>query len=189
MEPSASTIETLIAREGGKNAADRPVMSLDPNVRPFMIRDKSAYIRRFEGWVASATIAKISEADFDFIYPGLGLEKSLEKVLDMGPRLALTTLGPKGALALLRKDDGKVLRVSAPVVDLPVVDTIGAGDTFHGAFLSWLELQGKMSHSALAALTEAELYDALFFANRAASLVCSRQGAEPPTLEEVEGLK
>jgi fructokinase len=193
MEPSASTIETLIAqssivREGGKNTADRPVISLDPNVRPFMIRDKSAYIRRFEGWVASATIAKISEADFDFIYPGLGLGKSLEKILGMGPRLALTTLGPKGALALLRKDDGKVLRVSAPVVDLPVVDTIGAGDTFHGAFLSWLELQGKMSHPALAALTEAELYDALFFANRAASLVCSRQGAEPPTLEEVEAV-
>ncbi|GHV77646.1 ribokinase [Spirochaetia bacterium] len=189
MEPSASTIESLIVWEGGKNTADRPIISLDPNVRPFMIRDKSAYVRRFEGWVASATIAKISEADFDFIYPGLGLENSLEKVLGMGPRLALTTLGPKGALALLHKDDGKVLRVSAPVVDLPVVDTIGAGDTFHGAFLSWLELQGKMSHSALAALTEAELYDALFFANRAASLVCSRQGAEPPTLEEVEGLK
>jgi fructokinase len=70
-----------------------------------------------------------------------------------------------------------------------VVDTIGAGDTFHGAFLSWLELRGKMSHSALASLTEVELYDALYFANRAASLVCSRQGAEPPTLKEVDALK
>ncbi|GHV74906.1 ribokinase [Spirochaetia bacterium] len=191
VEPSASTIESLVVREGGKNsnAADGPVISLDPNVRPFMIRDKGAYIRRFEGWVAASTIAKISEADFDFIYPGLGLEQSLERVLGMGPRLALTTLGSKGALALLRKDDGSVLRVSAPVVDLPVVDTIGAGDTFHGAFLSWLELKGKMSRPALAALTEAELYDALFFANRAASLVCSRQGAEPPTLAEVEALK
>ncbi|GHV80771.1 ribokinase [Spirochaetia bacterium] len=191
VEPSASTIESLIVREGGKNsnAADGPVISLDPNVRPFMIRDKNAYVRRFEGWVAASTIAKISEADFDFIYPGLGLEQSLEKVLGMGPRLALTTLGPRGALALLRKDDGSLLRVSAPVVDLPVVDTIGAGDTFHGAFLSWLELRGKMSRTALPALTEAELYDALFFANRAASLVCSRQGAEPPTLAEVEALK
>ena len=197
MEPSASTIEALIAqssivREGGKNSNtidDRPIISLDPNVRPFMIRDKSAYVRRFEGWVASATIAKISEADFDFIYPDLGLEKSLKKILGMGPRLALTTLGPKGALALLRKDNGSILRVSAPVVDLPVVDTIGAGDTFHGAFLSWLELNGKMSHPVLEALTEAELYDALFFANRAASLVCSRQGADPPTLKEVEALK
>ncbi|AEF86314.1 fructokinase [Treponema primitia ZAS-2] len=191
MEPSASTIETFIARVGGNDVPDdkRPLVSLDPNVRPFMIRDREAYVRRFEAWVGAASIAKISEADFDFIYPGLGLEKSLQRVLDMGPRLALSTLGPKGALALLRRKDGRVLRVSAPVVDIPVVDTIGAGDTFHGAFLSWLELKGKMSHSALAALTEQELYDALFFANKAASLVCSRQGAEPPTLQEVEALK
>jgi fructokinase len=46
-----------------------------------------------------------------------------------------------------------------------------------------------MSPAAITALTEAELYDALFFANKAASLVCSRQGAEPPTLTEVENLK
>jgi fructokinase len=70
-----------------------------------------------------------------------------------------------------------------------VADTIGAGDTFHGAFLAWLERKGKMSRPALAALTEAELYNALFFANKAASIVCSRQGAEPPTLREVEALK
>jgi fructokinase len=46
-----------------------------------------------------------------------------------------------------------------------------------------------MSPAAIAALTEAELHEALFFANKAASLVCSRQGAEPPTLAEVEALK
>jgi fructokinase len=193
MEPSASTIESFVIREGGgdgaSSAEDRPVISLDPNVRPFMIPDKAAYVRRFEGWVSSATIVKISEADFDFIYPGLGLEKSLEKVLGMGPRMAVTTLGPQGALALLRKNDGSILRVQAPVVDVPVVDTIGAGDTFHGAFLSWLELKGKMSRSALAALTGPELYDALFFANKAASLVCSKRGAEPPVIKEVETLK
>jgi fructokinase len=189
MEPSASTIESLIAREAGRDSNSAVVISLDPNVRPFMIPDQKAYARRFESWVRYAVIAKISEVDFDFIYPGLGLKKSLEKILGMGPRMVLTTLGPKGAVALLRKDDGGVLRVSAPVVDLPVVDTIGAGDTFHGAFLSWLELRGKMSRSALASLTEAELYDALYFANRAASLVCSRQGAEPPALNEVDALK
>jgi fructokinase len=74
------------------------------------------------------------------------------------------------------------------VINLPVVDTIGAGDTFHGAFLSRLELRDKMSRSAIAELSEQELYDAVFFANKAASLVCNRQGAEPPTLAEVEAL-
>jgi fructokinase len=188
MEPVASAIETLIRREKEKYGEEL-VISLDPNVRPFMINDRAAYMKRFEGWIADTMIAKISSADFDFIYPSLGLEKSLEKILAMGPCLAVTTLGPEGALALLKKDNGAILRVSAPVVDVPIQDTIGAGDTFHGAFLSALELTGKMSRAGITSLSEQELYAALFFANKAASIVCSRQGAEPPTLTEVEALE
>jgi fructokinase len=188
MEPVASTIEHFIRREAARGA-DAPLISLDPNVRPFMIRDKDAYIKRFGGWLSTADIVKISAADFDFIYPGLGPEESLFRVLEAGPRIALTTLGPDGALGLLKKAGGEILRVCAPVVDLPVADTIGAGDTFHGAFLSWLYRREKMSRQKLAALSEDEFYDALFFANKAASLVCSRQGANPPTLEETESLK
>jgi fructokinase len=184
MEPIASAIETLIFRE---NSPRGPVISLDPNIRPFMIPDREAYVKRFETWIRASTIAKISKADFDFIYPGLGLEKSLEKILAMGPCMALTTLGAGGARALLRKE-GTILDVSAPVVDLPVADTIGAGDTFHGAFLSRLEEAGKMSREGLLSLSEQELYDALLFANKAASLVCSRPGADPPSRAEVEAL-
>jgi fructokinase len=188
MEPVASAIETLIFREGRRPGEEGPVISMDPNVRPFMIHDRGAYVKRFEGWAAASVIAKISTVDFDFIYPGLGLEKSLEKILALGPRLVVSTRGPGGAVALLRGKDGRTLRVEAPVVDLPVADTIGAGDTFHGALLAWLELRGKMSRPALAGLTGEDLYDALFFANKAASLVCSRRGAEPPSLTEVEAL-
>ncbi|MDR3247288.1 MAG: carbohydrate kinase family protein, partial [Treponema sp.] len=114
---------------------------------------------------------------------------ALEKVLSLGPSLAVTTLGPKGALGILRKKGSpELLKVVAPVVDLPVVDTIGAGDTFHGALLSWLELKGRMSRPAITELSQGELYEALYFANKAASLVCNRRGAEPPTLAEVEAL-
>ena len=193
MEPIASAIEALILREGTRKSADQmdgaPIISFDPNIRPFMIKDKNAYIERFEKWIAASTITKISAGDFEFIYPKLTLEQALQKTLAMGPRLVIATLGVKGALALIRRNDGNVSRVSAPVVDLPVADTIGAGDTFHGAFLSWLELKGKMSRSALAGLSEADLYNALYFANKAASIVCTRHGAEPPTRREVENLK
>jgi len=193
MEPIASAIEALILREGTRKSADQmdgaPIISFDPNIRPFMIKDKNAYIERFEKWIAASTITKISAGDFEFIYPKLTLEQALQKTLAMGPRLVIATLGVKGALALIRRNDGNVSRVSAPVVDLPVADTIGAGDTFHGAFLSWLELKGKMSRSALAGLSEADLYNALYFANKAASIVCTRHGAEPPTRREVDNLK
>jgi fructokinase len=185
MEPGASTIESLVFRESARDGG--PVISHDPNVRPMMITGKAAYVARFEGWVRASTIVKISAADFDYIYPGLGLEKSIEKLLGMGPRLAAVTLGADGALAVLKRDGGP-LRVTAPVVDLPVADTIGAGDTFHGAFLAWLEMKGFMSRAALASLTESELRAALVFANKAASIVCSRKGANPPTLAEIEAL-
>ena len=193
MEPIASAIEALILREGTRKSADQmdgaPVISFDPNIRPFMIKDREAYIQRSEKWIAASTITKISIEDFEYIFPKMETEKALQKILAMGPRLAICTQGPKGALALLRRNDGSVTKVSAPVVDLPLVDTIGAGDTFHGAFLSWLELKGKMSRSALVNLTETDLYNALVFANKAASIVCSRRGAEPPSLREVESLK
>ena len=193
MEPIASTIEALILREGTRKSADQmdgaPIVSFDPNIRPFMIKDRAAYIGRFEKWIAASTMTKISAGDFEFLYPKLEAEKALQKVLTMGPRLAICTLGTKGALALLRRNDGSVTKISAPVVNLPVVDTIGAGDAFQGAFVSWLEIKGKMSRSALVNLSETELYDALFFANKAASIVCSRRGAEPPTRREVENLK
>jgi len=185
MEPIASTIEALIfARKHNK----KPVISFDPNIRPFMIKDKAAYIKRFEKWAAASDIVKISAADFEFIYPGLDLDQALRTILDMGPALVIGTAGHEGAAALLRRNDSLIVRANAPTIPVPVVDTIGAGDTFHGAFLSWLELKGKMSHAAITGLGETELREALFFANKAASLVCSRRGAEPPTLQEVEAL-
>jgi len=193
MEPIASAIEALILREGTRKSADQmdgaPILSFDPNIRPFLISNRAAYIQRFEKWIAASTIAKISCGDFKFLYPDLQAEKALQKIIAMGPRLAICTLGTKGALALLRRNDGSVTKVSAPALALPIEDTIGAGDAFHGAFLSRLDIKRKMSRSALVNLSELELYDALFFANKAAALVCSRRGAEPPTRKEVEGLK
>ena len=191
VEPFALAIETLIQRENAIQSLgkDPPVISFDPNVRPFMVKEKKAYIKKMEKWISSSTIVKMSAADFEYIYPGVELNKALHKVLAMGPRLAICTQGVKGASAMLRRNDGNLLEISAPTVNLPVVDTIGAGDSFHGAFLSWLEFHGKMSRSGINALTETELFDALYFANKAASITCSRMGAEPPSRKEVEALK
>ena len=193
MDPIASAIESLILREGTRKSTDQmdgaPVISFDPNIRPFMIKDRALYIEKFEKWIAASTIAKISFEDFGFIYPKMDPEKALQKVLSMGPWLAICTMGAKGALAMLRRNDGSVIKASAPGIPIKLKDTIGAGDTFHGAFLSWLEMKGKMSRSALAGMSEADLYNALLFANKAAAIVCSRAGAEPPTRKEVDSLK
>ncbi|GAB1482429.1 carbohydrate kinase [Treponema sp.] len=186
MEPIATTIENFVKKEAAKQAKDALVISLDPNVRPVMISDRASYVKRLESWIACATILKISGADLEFIYPELSRDAALKKVGAMGPTLVVTTLGRDGAIAYGRRADLSSFSATAPIVDVPVVDTIGAGDTFHAGFLSYLEMNGKMSREALANLTEAELSAALFFANKAASLVCSKRGAEPPTLAEME---
>ena len=185
MEPIASTIESLVKRE----CADR-VVSFDPNVRPAMIKDKEAYVRHFESWVSCCSIVKISGADLDFIYPGMSRDASVERILSLGPALVVTTLGVDGAMALGKRGAesslrGSLFRAAAPIRDVPVVDTIGAGDTFHAAFLAWLETRGKMSRKAISGLSEAELIEALAFANLAAALVCAKRGAEPPTIAEM----
>jgi fructokinase len=74
--------------------------------------------------------------------------------------------------------------VSVDVPAVKVVDTIGAGDAFGGAFLAWWSGNG---------LTRSDLHrcgpvgEALEAAVEVAALTCTRVGAEPPWLEEVSG--
>jgi fructokinase len=180
MEPVASTVEALVMRETA-----RRVISFDPNVRPVLVPDRGAYVRRMEGWFALSTIVKISAADLDYVYPHLDLDAAVDRVLSCGPALIAITLGSDGALAVGSRSTGGRFRATATAIKVPVVDTIGAGDTFHAALLAWLELHGRMSRSAIAELPEHELGAALLFANKAAALVCTRRGAEPPTMAEL----
>jgi fructokinase len=71
----------------------------------------------------------------------------------------------------------------------PVVDTIGAGDTFCGALLAHLdsaavgagELRGPGGHEHLIAAVRTALV--------AASIVVTRRGADPPLAAEVDMLR
>mgnify|MGYP005840374211 CR=1 FL=1 len=187
MEPVATTIEQFVFTQSKRADAEAPVISLDPNIRPVMIHDHDRYVRRLESWISCATIVKISSADMEYVYPSLTREAALEKVLSLGPTLVVTTLGADGALAMGRRKDGSRFSAAASVVPVQVADTIGAGDTFHAGLLAWLELKGKLNRLALLQISEEDLHEALFFANKAASLVCTKHGAEPPTMAEMEG--
>jgi fructokinase len=182
MEPCAGTIETFIQRY---QSEDSPVIAFDPNIRPIKIADRNAYLKRFEKWVAASTIVKLSSEDAEYAFPGLEPTQALAKILSLGPRLAVCTLGPDGVIAMLRGPGGSIITVNVPGTPVNVVDTVGAGDTFHGAFLSRLFSKGALSRRSLTSLSEADLRDAVLYANKAASIVCSRHGADPPTAGEI----
>ena len=105
-----------------------------------------------------ASHAVFSDAGL-FAYTGLdALEPALRQVARSHPGHVGASCGAAGYAWL---EDGALHRVAAPVV--PVVDTLAAGDVFHGALALSL-LEGR-------AMTEAAR-----FACAAASLKCSRFG-------------
>ena len=72
--------------------------------------------------------------------------------------------------------------VSVPPV--AVVDTIGAGDSFSGGFLSWWSRSDR-SADRLGSLDD--LIPAVTAAIQVAGVVCTRRGADPPWRHELPG--
>ncbi len=56
-------------------------------------------------------------------------KKHMEEILHLGPEVVVFTFGGKGC-----KVYSKEAYYELPAYSVPVVDTVGAGDTFHGAF-------------------------------------------------------
>lgn len=175
VEPIASAVETLLHREAGSR-----VISLDPNVRPRVVGDLNLFRQRFERLLASATIVKASSEDMEMLYPEADPLKIAREWMKRGVSLVIITRGSDGPFAAFQH---KVVERPAPRVD--VVDTVGAGDTFHAALLSWFDAESLLSRDRIAALTEEQITAALDFAAAAAAIVCTRRGADPPTWKEV----
>lgn len=176
-EPAATTLETLMRRESG-----RRVLSLDPNVRPRLIPDRESYRRRLEDWIALVDIVKVSRADLEWLYPGIPAAEVATRWFRTGPALVVVTGGEEGAFAVSATGISPPVRGTA----VQVVDTVGAGDTFHGALLAWLYHGGLLNRDDLRRLTPEQEVEALSFANKAAAITCSRRGNDPPRMDELE---
>jgi sugar/nucleoside kinase (ribokinase family) len=101
--------------------------------------------------------------------------EALKKIARLTPSFLAGTRGPRGTLWLDEK--GELLET--PAFPAHTVDTLGAGDVFHGAF-------------ALAITERQELRQALRFASAAAALKCTRFGgafAAPQRIEVEELLR
>lgn len=178
LEPGASTLEALMRRESGQR-----ILSLDPNIRPSLITDRGAYQQRFESWLRLVDIVRLSVADLEWLYPDADAHSLMQTWLEWGPSVCLLTLGADGASGITVQ--GAEARVPSPKVT--IADTVGAGDTFLAATLSWLYQQDKLKdRQALSGLTPAELTACLEYAARAAAINCSRPGANPPYKHEMQ---
>jgi fructokinase len=175
-EPSASTLGILMAREHG-----RRLVSIDPNVRPNVIRDPAAYLKRLERWLSFVDLVKVSRADLAWLYPGEPLEAVARRWLDLGPALVVVTRGPDGSTAFTATG-----AIQVDGIPVKVVDTVGAGDAFMSGLLARLHELRFLERGRLGSLGESEVADVVGYATRVSALTCTRAGAEPPTRAEVQ---
>ena len=186
VEPTATLLEAMVLSVAA--SPNRCIISYDPNVRPALIRDKAIFLERFQKIVEHADIVKVSQADLEYVMPGVNFETALQQLAKQGPVLVVGTRGSRGALCIRRNADGALLQSEVSGRTVTVADTVGAGDTFHGALLAALQAMGKLNKDALRTLNEEQFKHALEFAVSASALVCMRYGAEPPTLQEINAM-
>ena len=180
-DPAASRITDFIESNAGKR-----VIVFDPNVRLSLIRDLQAYRQRVQRWLKSTDLLKLSDEDVETLVPGASLDEAGKSLLETGPKAVVITRGGEGAV-LYRKG---CLPMAIVAPKIKVADTIGAGDTFTAGLSVALLNQGVTEEAQLESLADQSWFEVLRFAATAAALNCTREGANPPTLDEVlEALK
>lgn len=176
VEPVGSTFAELAERE-----QSRRVISVDPNLRASVVGDLALWRARMERFCRCATIVKASDEDVRSGWEGqLSPEAAAENWLDLGARLVVITRGGEGATGFHAAGS-----VSIPARTVAVVDTVGAGDSFHAALLAGLARSGRLNRDAIAGLDPVAVSELLEYAAAAAALTVGRHGADLPRAVEL----
>ncbi len=172
LEPLAEAMEELVA-----GAPEDAIVMVDPNCRPTATTDREGYVERVDRLLRRADVVKVSGEDLAYLRPDLTPHDAVASLLDAGPPIIVLTDGADAVRAITPRG---AIEITPPRVR--VVDTVGAGDAFGGAFLAAWIGSGR-------GRAEVESDDAIMAATRhaarVASFTCTRAGAEPPTAAEL----
>ncbi|MFC4224676.1 carbohydrate kinase family protein [Lysinibacter cavernae] len=170
-------------------AAGRTTVTFDPNIRLGMGPTPEQEAARVLRQIPTTHIVKASDEDLESLYPDRSPEDVLRSFTAEFGVHAVLTRGANGVFSV--RPNGTEFSVETRPAH-PLIDTVGAGDTFWGGMLSQLFDRGALGGSAeqspserLAALSDDDWVESLRYAGTAASLVCERAGAQPPTRAEV----
>ena len=148
----------------------------DPNIRSSVVSDRARYQQIVEKWATISSVIKMSDDDLAWLYPEMDFRSAAENFINEKTQLVVITKGASGLDGFT--EDGEV---SVPGVKVDIVDTVGAGDTVGAILVEAIVKYG------LDNLVGATLERTLNRAAAAAAITCSRAGANPPTLKELEG--
>jgi fructokinase len=175
VEPVGSTLKAAALRERG-----RALVSYDPNIRLNVEPDIERWRRVLIGMLGCTDLLKISAEDLEHLAPGLDPHVAAREWLDEGIAMVVVTRGREGALAWT--PNHHVVSHARPT---KVLDTVGAGDSFQAALLTALSERNSLDASSLRKLSASGLSEVMAFAATAASITCSRRGADLPRRSEV----
>lgn len=177
LAPMADTVADFVAEQRTAHGSDVLVV-VDANCRPAVIADRDAYTARLDGVMSHADIVKASDEDLAYLAPGIPTIDAARALLGQGPRFVLVT---SGAASTSIVHDGGVVTIPVPSLAEPVVDTIGAGDTFGGAVCAWLD----RANVAWGDLDVGHVERAVTAGHAAAAVVVTRRGADPPVASDL----
>jgi fructokinase len=174
MEPIGTSLEQLVA-----SLPSGITVMLDPNCRPGAIASRPAFLDRLGRIARRVDMIKTSTEDLAYLFPGQDTETAAAELLTWGPSCVVVTDGARAVRAFA---GGREIRAEVPPA--PIVDTVGAGDAFGGAFLTWWMGNGLGpadfgDPSAVLSATKAAIF--------ASVVTCTRRGAEPPWAYELSG--
>ncbi len=175
VEPVASTQRALVERQQGIS-----LIAYDPNIRLNVEPDLARWRDQLQWMLPRTQLLKVSDEDLGLLMPGTTIDAFAAEALAHGVKAVIVTRGAQGASGW-----NAMAHVTVPPVPVQVIDTVGAGDTFQAALLTWLAEHGALSADALGALPAADFEAALSFAASAAAITCSRRGADMPRRSEL----
>ena len=178
LEPGATTLSALL-----RSARGSSTISYDPNARPTLMGAPEDVRARTEENIALSDVVKASDEDVAWLYGTEDVEDVAASWRDLGPSLTVLTRGGDGAVAFSASG-----RVQVAPVQVEVVDTVGAGDTFSAGILDALAAKGLLGadrREMLAAIPSDDLATVLRRAAALSAITVSRAGANPPWSHEL----
>ena len=176
--PGDARIHELARRLRGRGDV---LITYDPNVRPGLLADHRHGQRVVERALRLAHLAKASTDDVAWLYPDQALDEVARHWLELGATVVVITSSADGAYAYTAQG----WSVRRPALDVAVVDTVGAGDSFTAGLIGSLLRRGQHPPADLARCPPDQLSGALDDAILVASLNCERRGNDPPTAADV----
>ena len=171
VQPIADTLLALVQRESGKR-----LISLDPNVRLNPEPNIELWRERIATLVQLADLIKVSDEDLSLLYPEQDPQHVIEGWLEHRCQIVFLTRGGEGASVFSRAHGSW----SVPACPVQIADTVGAGDTFQAALITWLTEHGLDSVEGVQQLAHEQIDAMLKFAVQAAALTCSKTGPDLP---------